>query len=99
MDTSSCLFSGLSRYSRVPFGSLEKASSVGANTVKGPSPLRVLTRSPAWSAAAKVLKFPALTAVSTRSFLQGAAKIDEVSSRIDNVDSSFILVIILVVVI
>ena len=39
-------FSGLARSdSTVPAGSLAKASSVGAKTVNGPSPLRVSTRS------------------------------------------------------
>ena len=31
------LFSGFSSESKVPFGNLANASSVGANTVKGPS--------------------------------------------------------------
>ena len=39
-----------------------------AKTVKGPFPLRVSMRPAAWRAAARVLKFPAATAVSTMSF-------------------------------
>ena len=35
---------GLERPSSVPAGSLANASSVGANTVNGPAPLRVSTR-------------------------------------------------------
>src|SRR6478735_6903442 len=57
----------LSRVSTVPAGSLAKSSSVGANTVNGPSPLRVSTRPAAWRAAARVVKLPAATAVSTMS--------------------------------
>src|SRR5579863_1692084 len=66
------LFSGLRSDSTVPAGSLLKASSVGANTVKGPLPFRVSARPAAWSAAAKVLKVPAATAVSTIVLLSGA---------------------------
>ncbi len=51
----------------MPSGSLAKASSVGANTVKGPSPLSVSTRSAAPKAAARVVKRPSATAVSTMS--------------------------------
>src|ERR1700755_2608782 len=44
MPVSLALFSGLSSVSTVPFGSLSKASLVGAKTVKGPAPLSVSTR-------------------------------------------------------
>lgn len=46
-------------------GILEKASSVGAKTVKGPGPLRVSIKPAAVKAVASVLKEPASTAVST----------------------------------
>ena len=36
------MFSGFSSVSSVPAGSLANASSVGANTVNGPAPLRVV---------------------------------------------------------
>src|SRR6187399_1302994 len=68
MRRSLALFSGLSSDSTVPAGSLAKASSVGANTVNGPAPFSVVTRSAAVSAAASVLNEPAATAVSTMSF-------------------------------
>ena len=48
--------------STVPGGSLANAASVGANTVKGPGPLRVGTNPAAVKAAARVLKDPADTA-------------------------------------
>ena len=69
MPASLALFSGLSRSSTVPLGSLAKASSVGAKTVKGPALLRVSTRPAAPRAAARVVKLPAPTAVSTMSFI------------------------------
>ena len=56
----------------MPSGSLAKASSVGAKTVNGPSPFRALTRSALVRAAARVLKLPAATAVSTMSALAAA---------------------------
>jgi hypothetical protein len=52
---------------------LAKASSVGAKTVNGPLPLSVSTRPAACSAVARVLNWPAATAVSTMS-LAWAAK-------------------------
>ncbi len=52
----------------MPSGNLANASSVGANTVNGPSPLRVSIRPAASSAAASVENWPAATAVSTMSF-------------------------------
>ena len=67
--TSFSLFSGLSRSSTVPAGSLANASSVGAKTVNGPVPFSVSTSPAAFSAAVSVLKLPAATAVSTMSFL------------------------------
>ena len=45
-----------------------KAASFGANTVNGPSPFRVSTRSAALTAVTSVEKSPAATAVSTMSF-------------------------------
>src|SRR5688500_18744397 len=63
------LFSGFSSVSSVPAGSLANAASVGANTVNGPGPLSVATRSAASSAVASVLNEPASTAVSTMSFV------------------------------
>ena len=44
---------------------MAKASSVGANTENGPGPDRVSARPAAVTAATRVLKDPALTAVST----------------------------------
>jgi len=77
------LFSGFSNSSRVPAGNLANASSVGADTVNGPLPLRVCTSPAACNAAAKVLKLPAETAVSTMSFAlvpgRAAAAIGQVS--------------------
>ena len=49
------LFSGLSRSSTVPFGSAANASFVGANTVNGPLPFSVSTRSAAFTAATSVV--------------------------------------------
>ena len=49
------LFSGLSSVSTVPAGSPSKAVLVGAKIVKGPSPLSVVTRSAAFTAATRVL--------------------------------------------
>ena len=68
MSASFDLFSGLSNDSTVPFGNLAKASSVGANTVNGPLPFKVSTKPAALTAATRVLKLPAATAVSTISF-------------------------------
>ena len=51
----------------MPAGSFAKASSVGANTVNGPGPFRVSTRSAACSALASAWNDPAATAVSTMS--------------------------------
>ena len=67
MPVSLALFSGLMSSSTVPAGSLAKASSVGAKTVNGPGDFMVSTRPAAPSAAARVLKVPAPTAVSTMS--------------------------------
>jgi hypothetical protein len=68
MAASLALFSGFNKSAIVPSGNLAKASSVGAKTVKGPSLFNVVTKSAAPRAAAKVLKDPAATAVSTMSF-------------------------------
>ena len=67
IEVSLALFSGLTRLSTVPAGSLAKASSEGANTVNGPAPFSVSPRSAAVTAATSVLKLPAATAVSTMS--------------------------------
>src|SRR6478672_4489615 len=67
------LFSGFSSASSVPAGSFANASSVGANTVNGPAPFSVSTRSAAWSAFASVLNDPAATAVSMMSLSAVAA--------------------------
>jgi hypothetical protein len=56
------LFSGLSSVSTVPDGNLAKASLVGANTVKGPLPDSVSTRSAAFTAATSVVWSFELTA-------------------------------------
>jgi len=53
------------RPSTVPSGRSAKASSVGANTVKGPSPERVSTKSAAITAATKVPNDPLPMATST----------------------------------
>ena len=53
----------------MPLGSLANASSVGAKTVKGPSPFRVSVRPAASMALARVLKEPAALAVSMMSAL------------------------------
>ena len=58
MLCSLALFSGLSKDSSVPGGSLAKASSVGAKTVNGPGPFSVCTSPAALTAATRVLKFP-----------------------------------------
>src|SRR6266404_1625807 len=58
-----------SRDSISAFGSFANAASVGANTVYGPAPLSVLTRSASRRAEASVLKFPAAAAVSMMSLL------------------------------
>ena len=59
------MFSGFTRVSTVPAGSLAKASSVGAKTVKGPGPSRVSTRPAALTAATRVLWMGELTAFAT----------------------------------
>ncbi len=51
------MFSAFNNVSTVPAGSFENASFVGAKTVNGPSEFRVATRSAAFTAATKVLKF------------------------------------------
>lgn len=45
----------LSKLSRVPAGNFSKAASVGANTVKGPSPFNVASKPVAANAACRVL--------------------------------------------
>ena len=56
------LFSGFTRVSTVPAGSLPKAALVGANTVNGPLPSRVSTRPAAFTAATSVVWSLELTA-------------------------------------
>src|SRR5512147_2026468 len=82
MSVSFCLFSGLSKVSMVPAGSLAKASSVGAKTVNGPAPLRVSTNPAACTAATKVLKRPSATAVSTISIGFGVGSVVAVEAGI-----------------
>jgi hypothetical protein len=53
--------------SSVPGGRAANASSVGAKTVKGPSPRSVSSRPAAWTAVTSVVKSPAAMAVSTMS--------------------------------
>src|SRR6202012_1193976 len=55
MLVSVALFSGFTRVSTVPAGSLPKAALVGANTVNGPLPSRVSTRPAALTAATSVV--------------------------------------------
>src|ERR687894_649125 len=55
------------RVSTVPSGRAANASSVGAKTVKGPSPRSVSSSPAAWTAVTRVSKSPAATAVSTMS--------------------------------
>src|SRR5207342_2888886 len=64
-STSSALFSGLSRLSSWPAGSLANAASVGANRVNGPLPWSWSTIPACRSALLKVLNEPLATAVST----------------------------------
>ena len=71
MAISFALFSGFSRSSTVPAGSLAKASSVGAKTVNGPLPLSVSTRPAALQRGGQGLEGPAATAVSTMSLVGG----------------------------
>ena len=59
------LFSGFKRSAKRSESKAENASSLGANTVNGPLPLRVWTSSAAVTALTNVLKDPAATAVST----------------------------------
>src|SRR5688572_30784834 len=54
-----------SRASTVPAGSFANASSVGANTVNGPSPVSVSSRPAALTAATSVLNVPAVDATAT----------------------------------
>ena len=49
----------------MPSGKAAKASSVGAKTVKGPSPDNASTKPAASRAATRVVKLPASTATST----------------------------------
>src|SRR6056297_1360266 len=67
ISTSLSLFSGFSKLATVPSGSAANASSVGAKTVNGPSPFRASTSPAAFTAATRVLKSSAATAVSTTS--------------------------------
>jgi hypothetical protein len=62
------LFSGFTRVSTVPAGSLAKAALVGAKTVKGPGLESVSTRSAALTAATSVVWSFELTAFWTMVF-------------------------------
>src|SRR5271165_3753355 len=73
--TSFSLFSGLSRFSTVPAGSLAKASSVGAKTVKGPLPFKVSTSPAAFTAATRVLNCPAPAATPKMVFCSAAERL------------------------
>jgi len=66
MSTKVPLFSGKSKEAKVPSGRAANASLVGAKTVKGPGELRVSTKSPATTAATKVLKLATDCASPTR---------------------------------
>src|SRR5580704_10790091 len=66
-------FSGFSRLSTVPAGSLAKASLVGAKTVNGPGPSRVSTRPAAFTAATSVVWSCELSAFSTIFFVGNMA--------------------------
>ena len=68
----------------VSSGNLPKASSVGANTVKGPSPLRVSTKSAASSAATSVVRSSLPAAISAIGWLASEASDD----RVDDVPPS-----------
>src|SRR3954465_8890205 len=61
------LFSGFSRVSTVPAGSIEKALLVGANTVNGPGLLSVSTSTAAFTAATSVVWSREFTALSMMS--------------------------------
>jgi hypothetical protein len=91
MSMSIALFSGLRRFSTVPGGSFAKASSVGAKTVNGPFPLRVSTRPAAVRAAVRVLKEPALTAVSTIFFSSAAFRDAPEKAAILRANASFFI--------
>ena len=62
------LFSGFTRVSTVPAGSLPNAALVGANTVNGPLLCSVSTRPAAFTAATSVVWSFELTAFSTMFF-------------------------------
>ena len=65
------------------YGSLAKAASVGANTVKGPAPFSAGTKPAAVRAAARVLKVPAPTAVSTMSAMLTVILALRTGARVD----------------
>ena len=67
------LFSGINKKSRVSFGTLANASSVGANTVKSPLPLSVSAKPAALTAANKVDSAGVAAAVPAMVFRAGAA--------------------------
>lgn len=62
------LFSGFKIVVTIPAGSLSKAALVRANSVNGPALFNVLTKSPASTAATKVVWSGELMAISTTSF-------------------------------
>merc|ERR1719400_2222487 len=67
------MFSGFTKDSTVPAGSLANASSVGANTVKSPLPLSVSAKPAALTAANKVDSAGVAAAVPAMVFRAGAA--------------------------
>ena len=78
----------------VPAGNAANASSVGAKTVNGPSPLSTSTKSAAFTAATNVVKDHAATAVSTISLLCPPAKTAlDVSAVAVNTDKNVLLII------
>ena len=64
-SSSDALLAGLRRLAKTPLGKASNAAFVGAKTVNGPDPWRVLTRSPALSAVTRVDKVGVANAKST----------------------------------
>ena len=61
--------------SNVPSGSASNAASVGANTVNGPAPFSVSTRSAAMTAVSRVVWSALLTMMSTTVFEGGGGEV------------------------
>ena len=85
------MFSGFSKFFNDLGQNFLNASSVGAKTVKGPSPLRVSTRSAFRTAATSVQKLPASIAESTMSFLGAAESNEAIKSKEVKVSAFFIV--------